>query len=149
MDSVLRAAAIYVILLVITRLSGRRALAQATPFDFVLLLIVAETVQEALLGDEDMSLTHAVILIVTLFALDILLSFLKQSSPRVALWLDGTPTVLISAGHIDARALRRARVDLEDVLEAARLQHGLKRLDQVEAAVLEVSGEISIVPKPG
>lgn len=145
MESVLRGAAIYVVLLVIVRLSGRRSLSEMTPFDFVLILIVAETTQQALLGD-DFSITNAVILIVTLFAIDIGLSYVKGSSPQVQRWLDGTPTVLISHGKPDRRALKRARVQLDDVLEAAREQHGLERLEQVKFAVLEVGGNISIVP---
>src|SRR3546814_9132595 len=94
MDSVLRGAAVYAILLVIVRLSGRRAMAQMTPFDFVLLLIIAETTQQALLGD-DFSITNAAILIITLFTIDIVLSYVKEWLPRADLLIDGTPTVLI------------------------------------------------------
>lgn len=146
MESVLRGVAVYMVLLVILRLSGRRTLAQVTPFDFVLLLIVAETTQQALLGD-DFSVTNAVILIVTLFATDIALSLLKNRSTRVARFLDGTPTVLVAQGRPDWDSMRRARVDLADILSAARSGHGLARLDQIDFAVLERSGGISIVPK--
>ena len=145
MESVLRGAAVYGLLLVIIRLSGRRSLAEMTPFDFVLILIVAETTQQALLGD-DLSITNAAVLIVTLFAIDIGLSYVKGTSRSIQRWLDGTPTVLVSHGTPDRRALRRARVQLDDVLEAARKQHGVERLDQVKFAVLEVGGNISIVP---
>lgn len=145
MDSVIRGVAVYLVLLVIMRLSGRRTLAQMTPFDFVLLLIIAETTQQALLGD-DFSIVNSLILIVTLCTVDILLSYLKGASPRTARVLDGVATVLISRGEPDERALKRARVDLEDVMNAAREQHGLERLDQVKFAVLEVGGNISIVP---
>jgi uncharacterized membrane protein YcaP (DUF421 family) len=146
MEAVLRAVAVYLILLLVTRLSGRRTLSQATPFDFVLLLIIAETTQQAMLGD-DHSITTAVILIVTLFLIDILLSHLKQWSPAAEMLLDGTPTVLVSRGEPDLEALRRSRVSLEDVLESARQQHGLRRLDDVDFAVLEVGGKVSIIPK--
>jgi uncharacterized membrane protein YcaP (DUF421 family) len=144
MDSVLRGAAIYLVLLVVVRLSGRRSLSQMTPFDFVLILIAAETTQQALLGD-DFSITNAAVLIVTLFSIDIALSYAKKWSPRVDHWLDGAPTVLISRGTPDRRALRRARIQLDDILAAARKQHGLERLDQVKFAVLETGGEITIV----
>lgn len=146
MDSVTRGIAIYVILLVLTRLTGRRTLAQMTPFDLVLLLIIAETTQQALLGD-DFSLVNAFVLIVTLFATDVALSFAKMHSRRLALWLDGSSTVLISQGKIDHEALRRSRVSVGDILEAARIGHGLARLDQIDAAVLEVSGAISVIPR--
>ena len=146
MDSVIRGIAIYGVLLVATRLSGRRTLAQMTPFDFVLLLIIAETTQQALLGD-DFSITNATVLILTLFTVDVLLSYLKAFSKPVASWLDGNPTVLISESRIDEEAMRRSRVSVEDVLETARAEHGLRRLDDIDAAVLEVSGGISIIPK--
>lgn len=146
MDSVLRGLAVYLVLLIVTRLSGRRTLAQSTPFDFVLLLIIAETTQQALLGD-DFSIVNAFILIVTLFVTDVLLAFAKGRSARLALWLDGAPTVLISKGVIDPRAMSRARVSVDDVLEAARAQQGIASLDGIDAAVLETSGGISIIPK--
>lgn len=146
MDSVGRGFAIYVILLIVMRLSGRRTVAQMTPFDFVLLLIVAETTQQALLGD-DFSIINATVLILTLFSLDIVLSYMKQWSPRARLVLDGTPTVLIADGEIDARAIKRARIDIEDILAAAREQEGLSRLDQIKFAVLESDGGISILPQ--
>ncbi|MCD7059003.1 DUF421 domain-containing protein [Pelagibacterium xiamenense] len=145
MESVFRGAAIYVIMLIVVRLSGRRTLSQLTAFDFVLLLIVAETTQQALLGD-DFSISNAVILILTLFGIDILLSHVKRHLPLAGIVIDGTTTVLISKGEPDWRAMARARVQIGDVLEAARIQHGLARLDQIDFAVLEASGNISIIP---
>jgi uncharacterized membrane protein YcaP (DUF421 family) len=146
MESVLRGLAIYLVLLVIVRLSGRRTLAQMTPFDLVLLLIVAETTQQALLGD-DFSLVNAFVLILTLFLADIGLAFIKDRAPRLARWMDGSPTILIASGKPDWDALRRARVSVEEVLATAREKQGLARLDQIDFAVLETSGGISIVPK--
>jgi len=146
METVLRGVAIYVTVLAIMRLSGRRTLAQMTPFDFVLLLIVAETTQQALLGD-DFSISNAVLLIVTLFTIDIGLSYIKRWYPRTALVMDGAPTVLIRDGRPDERALERTRVSLDDILEAARHQQGLERLEQIKFAVLEVGSGISIIPK--
>lgn len=146
MDSVIRGLSIYIILLIATRLSGRRTMAQMTPFDFVLLLIIAETTQQALLGD-DFSISNAVVLILTLFVTDVLLAWVKSWSPRVESLLDGNPTVLISEGRIDPEAMQRARVSVEDVLQSAREQQGLKAMDDIDAAVLEVSGGISIIPK--
>lgn len=145
METVIRGIAVYAFLLIVMRLSGRRTLAQVTPFDFVVLLIVAETTQQALLAD-DFSLVNCFVLVLTLFVADIVLSYVKEWSPRTALVLDGTATVLVSRGRPDERALRGARVDLNDVLESARAQHGLERLDQIKFAVLEVGGNISIVP---
>lgn len=146
MDTVFRATAVYMILLVITRGAGRRTMAQVTVFDFVLLLIIAETTDQALLGD-DFSVTNAAIVIVTLVMVDVALSYLKAWSSRLSVLIDGVPTVLISAGRLDHEALSRSRVGVEDILESAREKQGLKRLDQIDCAVLEVGGAISIIPK--
>jgi uncharacterized membrane protein YcaP (DUF421 family) len=147
-EGVIRGALIYFILLVLMRISGRRTMAQMTPFDFVLLLIIAETTQQALLGD-DFSIVNAVVLFTTLFAIDIGLSYLKRWSPFLGKVIDGTPTLLIYNGEIDDRALQKARLSLSDVLVAARNQHGLERLDQIKHAVLETDSGVSVIPKQG
>jgi uncharacterized membrane protein YcaP (DUF421 family) len=144
-EAVIRGALVYIVMLTILRLSGRRTMAQLTPFDFVLLLIVAETTQQALLGD-DFSITNAVILILTLFLMDIGFSYLKRWFPGFAKVVDGQPTVLICDGQVDERALLKARVSKADIAAAARSQHGLESLDDVQSAVLENDAGISIIP---
>jgi uncharacterized membrane protein YcaP (DUF421 family) len=146
METVLRALAVYFVLLTVTRLTGRRSLAQITPFDVVLLLIIAETVQQAMVGD-DASMTNAVVLIVTLATIDIVLACAKERFAVVRDLVEGRPTVLIAAGVPDTRALRMARVGLADIMQAARQSHGLRRLEDIEAAVLEIDGAISIIPR--
>ena len=145
MDSVVRGAMIYLIMLLIIRISGRRTMAQATPFDFVLLLIGAEATQQALLGD-DFSMTNAAVLIVTLFGIDIGLFYIKRWVPWIADLLDGRPTLLVCNGEIDGRALRKAWIDVSDIMVAARAQHGIDSLGQVKHAVLETDSGISIIP---
>lgn len=145
MDAVLRAVAVYLVLLVLVRVSGKRTLADVTAFDFVLLLILGEATQQALLGD-NFSVTNATIVIGTLVGIDIGLSYLKRASPAADAWLDGVPAVLIHEGRVVESHLRRERVDRDDLLEAAREQQGLASLDDVRFAVLERSGRISIVP---
>lgn len=146
MDAVLRALAIYVLLLVVLRLSGRRTLGEITTFDFVLLLIIGEATQQALLGD-DFSFTTAAIVIVTLVLTDVGLSVLKQRSPLAERLIDGLPTVLIDDGRVLQDRLDRSRIKIDDILEAARRTQGLERVEQIRFAVLEVGGTISIVPK--
>jgi uncharacterized membrane protein YcaP (DUF421 family) len=145
MDTIVRAVAIYLVLLVLLRIAGRRTLSEMTAFDFVLLLVIGEATQQALLG-EDFSLTTAVIVIVTLIGLDIGLSYVKALSPSLAAFLDGRPMILVEHGRPIAERLARSRVDEEDILEAARESRGLERMDQIRYAILEVSGGISIIP---
>ena len=145
MDSVLRAAFLYVFLMIVVRLSGRRTLGQMTNFDFVLVLIISEATQNAMLGD-DFSMTNGFLVILTLIAMDIGLSLWKQRSPRLELWIEGAPTILVDHGRPLDDRMERSRVDPQDILKAARELQGLERMDQIKYAVLERSGTISIVP---
>ncbi len=146
MESVLRAAAIYIVLLIVFRIAGRRTLSEMTSFDFVLLLIIGESTQQALLG-EDFSLTNGFIVIVTLLALDVAISMWKQYSGTAQRFVEGVPTVLVDNGKPLKHLMDKARVRDDEILEAARQTQGLERMDQIKYAVLEVSGGISIIPK--
>ncbi|WP_307148012.1 DUF421 domain-containing protein [Rhizobium tibeticum] len=146
MDAVVRGLAIYFVLLLIIRLSGRRTLAQMTPFDLVIVLVISETTQQAMLG-EDFSITNAILLILTLFTTDILLSYIKRWWPRAAHVVDGVPTVLVNDGVYNEAALRGCRLDRTDILEAARSQEGIESVKDIKFAILEVSGNISIIKK--
>lgn len=147
MDSVVRAVFTYVFLLLIFRIAGKRTLASITTFDLVLTLIISEAVQQALIGTDN-SITNAFLLVVTLVGLDIVLSLLKQRSHVVERFLDGAPLILIRKGKVLKDRLDKERVDEQDILTAARKLHGLERIDQIKHAVLEPSGEITIIAKP-
>jgi len=146
MESILRGLAVYLFLLIIFRICGKRSLAEITTFDFVVLLIIAETTQQALLG-EDFSLINCFLLVSTLLSAELLLSVWKRRHPLVDKVLDGVPLILLDNGKVLEDRLRRNRVNPDDILTAAREKHGLERLDQIRFAVLERSGGISIVPK--
>lgn len=146
MDSIIRAAVVYLLLLLLFRLTGKRSLAQITTFDFVLLLIISETADTALLGRNNSS-THAVLLILTLVVLDNGLALLKQRIPRLDKLIEGTPVILVENGKTIKTHMDKERVDESDILDAARETQGLERMDQIKYAVLERSGTISIIPK--
>jgi len=145
MDSVLRAAAIYLIVLIVFRIAGRRTLSDLTTFDFVLLLIIGEATQQALLGD-DFSVTNAAIVIVSLVGFDIALSLAKRRSLWFAKIIDGEPIIIVEHGQMLGYRAKKARIDESDILEAARNSQGLERLDQIKFAILEKDGKISIIP---
>lgn len=148
MESVLRAVIVYFFLLVLMRLTGKRALAQTTTFDLVLLLIISEAAQQALI-DDDNSMMNAAVLITTLIGLNILLSRVKQHWKGVEKLIEGVPLIVVRDGRPLTERMDKARVDTSDILEAARETQGLERLDQIGYAVLERSGQISIIPKGG
>lgn len=145
MDAVLRTLAVYTVLMLVLRVTGKRSLSQITTFDFVLLLIISEATQQALLGD-DFSVMAAVLVITTLIVADLALSQLKEWVPAIGPWVDDVPLVLVEQGKPIERHLRKSHVDVDDVLEAAREKQGLERMDQIKYAVLERTGSISIIP---
>ena len=146
MESVVRAAVIYILLLVMFRIAGKRSLAQITTFDFVLLLIIGEATQQALLRD-DYSVVNACIVIATLILLEIALSHVAARFPAVDRALEGLPLVIVENGKLLRERLERERLDESEILAAARELHGLERLADIKYAVLERSGGITIVPK--
>lgn len=146
MNPILRAAAVYAFMIVVVRISGRRTLGEMTSFDFILLMLISETTQNAMVG-EDNSLTNCFLIILTLVTIDIGLSLIKRRSRRVEKWIDGVPTVLVEDGRVIKDRMEKARVSVEDVMEAARELQGLERMDQIKYAVLERGGQITIIPK--
>ena len=146
MDAIARAAVVYLVLLVLFRLVGKRTLAETGAFDFVLLLIIAEAVQQALI-DGDNSMTNAFLVVLTLLGLNVGFSLLKQRSWLVERLIDDVPVVILEDGRPLKDRMDKARVDELDILQAARQQEGLERLDQIKYAVLERSGGISVVPR--
>lgn len=145
MDSVLRAAALYIALLLLFKVLGRRSMSELTIFDFVLLLIIGEATQQALLGD-DFSVTNALLVIMTLIGIDVLLSRLKWRWPAFDLWLEGSPIIVVENGVPLQSRLQAARLKVEDILESARESQGLERIEQIKFAIIEKNGKISIIP---
>lgn len=146
MDAVYRGAIVYILLLVIFRLAGRRTLAQMTTFDLILLLIISEATQNAMIGD-DPSITNAMLVIISLVSLDIVLSLVKRWSPLAERWLEGKPMIIVEHGRSLTDLMKKARIDEADVMTAARDKHGLERMNQIKYAVLETNGQISIIPE--
>jgi uncharacterized membrane protein YcaP (DUF421 family) len=147
-DAIIRALAVYGFLLVVFRITGKRSLAQITTFDAVLLLIISEAVQQALI-DSDESMTNAFLLVLTLLGADVAMSLATIRSDRVDKWLNDVPLVLIEDGTLHDDRLKKARVSPDDILEHARELRGLQSMDQIKYAVLERNGTVTVVPKDG
>ncbi|HGG9025750.1 TPA: DUF421 domain-containing protein [Enterobacter hormaechei subsp. xiangfangensis] len=144
MDMVFRALAIYLFLVIVFKVAGRRALLQMTSFDLILLLIISEATQQALLG-EDFSITGAMITITTL-VVDIIFGLLKKYFSTVENILDGTPVILVENGVPLADKLKKVDVSCDDILVSARQNHGITELKKIKYAILERNGHISIIP---
>jgi uncharacterized membrane protein YcaP (DUF421 family) len=143
---VIRATVAYIFLLLVLRLSGKRTLAQITTFDFVLLLMISEATQQALV-DSDNSMINAGILVTTLVGINILMSLLKQRSKFIERLLEGMPLVIVANGKPLEERMDKERVDMDDLLDAARESQGLESLDEIKHAVVERSGQISVIPR--
>jgi uncharacterized membrane protein YcaP (DUF421 family) len=145
MSAIATAAVLYAVLVVLLRIAGKRTLRDVTVFDLVLLLVISEATQQALTG-KDHSLTQAATVVSALIAIDIVFSYLKHWSPALDRWLEGLPVVLVADGKVLRERLDRTRIDENDILQAAREEAGLERLEEIRWAVLERDGRISIVP---
>jgi uncharacterized membrane protein YcaP (DUF421 family) len=146
MESVLRTLAVYVFLLVLFRLAGKRSVSELDTFDMLILLIISEATQGALIAD-DYSLTTSFVVITTLVLSGVALAFLKQKSPALRRLMDGLPVLLVDDGKLLHDRMEMLRVDIDDLLEAAHLQEGIGRIDEIRYAILERNGKIAIIPR--
>ena len=145
MDIILRAAAVFVLLFVVTRVIGRRELGEMEPFDLILLVVMGDLILQGV-TQSDYSFTGSVLAISTLALLTVAVSYASFRWRRVRPLLEGEPIVLVHDGTpVDAN-LRRERISLEEIEAQARLQQ-VASLDDVRVAVLETSGQISIIPR--
>ena len=142
---VLRAVAIYVLVMVLVRVSGKRAVGQFTPFDLVLLILIGNAVQNGINGGDN-SLTGAAIMATTLIALNYGVAFVTSRYRKVEKFVEGEPVVLARDGRVFERVLRRELVSRSDFDEALRM-NGVEDVSEVELALLETNGSISVVKK--
>jgi uncharacterized membrane protein YcaP (DUF421 family) len=141
---VARTTIVYMVLLVLLRLAGKRELGQMTSFDFVVILVVSNAVQNAMVGP-DTSLTGGLLAAATLLLLNWLVDQLDLRWSWLHRRLVGQPSLLVNRGHFVDGHLRREGITREEVMQALR-EHGIDDLSGVQMAVLEVDGTISVVP---
>jgi uncharacterized membrane protein YcaP (DUF421 family) len=145
-EKVLRTVAVYLGLLLLLRVGGKRQLAQMNTFDLIVLLLLSNVVQNAIIGDDN-SLAGGLLGAVVLVGLNYLLvraTFLHSLVSRV---LQGSPTPLVTEGQLDERALHREMITQAE-LEAALRRQGMSGLDDVDEVVLEPEGSLSATQKP-
>ena len=145
MDIVLRAFFLYVFVVLLMRVMGRRELSSMTPFDLVLLIVLGDSIQQGLTQD-DYSVTGAVLAVGTIATLQVLTSYLSFRSSKARRVLEGEPIVLVERGEVVQKNLRRERMTEDEITEEMR-QQDVSSLDQVEWAILENNGSISFIKK--
>src|SRR3954467_1885546 len=147
MDLVLRSIVLFAVLLIVTRVIGKRELSSLQPFDLILLIVLGDAIQQGLTQD-DYSVTGAVLVIGTLALLQVFTSFLSFHVPRLRPLLEGEPVIVVEDGKPIERNLRRERVTLGEVAAQARMQQ-IESLDEVKWAVIETSGQMTFIKKGG
>ena len=143
--TVLRAWFGYMFLVLMVRIVGRRPGKQLTPFEFVLIFFLGGLTLTGIVGDE-VSLTNAVCQIIAVACAHYFLVWIRSRSSKVARIFDGTPLMLLEGSTWRSRTMLQMRISPADVMAVARDQ-GMKSLSEIDTAVLERNGEISIIPK--
>jgi uncharacterized membrane protein YcaP (DUF421 family) len=147
MDLVVRALVVFVVVLLFTRLLGKRELSKMQPFDLILLVVIGDLIQQGV-TQNDMSVTGICIVLATIATAQLLVSYLSFRFPRIRPVLEGEPVVVVENGRVIDANMRRERLDTADLYQAARLQ-GIESLDEVRWAVLETSGDITFIKRQG
>ena len=144
-EKVLRSVVVYLFLLIAFRFTGKRQVGQLTPFDLVVLLIISNVVQNAVIGNDN-SLGGGLIGALAILLLNYAVVEVAFRWKRARRLLEATPTLLIHNGHVLHENLRRERVTMDDLLAALR-KNGVVEPTKVRFAVLEENGVISVVPR--
>jgi uncharacterized membrane protein YcaP (DUF421 family) len=145
MDIALRAVFLYAFVVFVMRVMGRRELSSLSAIDLVLLIILGDAIQQGLTQD-DYSVTGAVIAISTIAAVQVGTSYLSFRFRKVRRVLEGEPIVIVQAGKLVERNMRRERVTADEVAEEMRAQQ-IGSVEDVEWGILESDGNMSFIPK--
>ena len=145
LEKILRTAVIYLVLIVGLRLAGKRELAQLNPFDLVVLLTISNTVQNAIIGNDN-SVTGGIIGVATLLLLNYLVVRFVYQNNRIEKLVEGEEDVLISDGQVNQKALERETISMTD-LEIAAHKQGFNSLADIDRAILEPGGGFSFTAR--
>ena len=145
MDIVIRAVVMFIFVWFVTRAVGRRELSTLEPFDLILLIVLGDLIQQGV-TQNDFSVTGAMLAGGTMAVMTVLFSYLAFRFPRVQPILEGDPVILVERGKPIDRNLRRNRITMEELAAQARMQQ-IPHIADIEWAVLETSGTISVIPK--
>lgn len=147
MDLVLRATVVYVFVMLVTRISGKRELSSLEPFDVILLVVIGDLVQQGV-TQSDESVTGALVVVSTMALLSVGVSWATFRVRALRPLTEGEPVILVQDGVVIDRNLRRERLSVGDVEAAARAQQ-IAHLADLRWAILEDGGTISCIPRDG
>jgi uncharacterized membrane protein YcaP (DUF421 family) len=145
METILRAILTYAVLFIIFRVAGKRTLQESSPFGFILLFLISSSVADAL-KDDDRSITNGFLLAFTLISIHYILTRFKRKNKSAEKIIDDIPQLLGSNGELFDERMDQTRVTRADILAAAR-QQKITRLENIKYVILEVNGNICVIPK--
>lgn len=145
LELIARGAIVYVFLLFLLRLGGKQQVGQLAPFDFVLLLVIGNSLENAMTGGDE-SITAGMLIASTLIALALLASWLTFKSRRMEKLMDGEPRIIVTDGKPNEEVMRKERLTMAELLTSLR-ETGCFALEDVRFAVLETTGHISVLKK--
>jgi len=140
---ILSSSAVYLFIIIAIRLFGKKELAQLSIIDLVFILLISNAVQNAMVGS-DSSLPGGLVAATTLFIINYLFKFLLYRFPKLGNYVQGNEMLLIYKGQLNKGNMDKARITPEELLEAVR-EHGVAEIRDVDLAVLEIDGNISII----
>lgn len=146
LNLIVRTFIIYVSVVVVMRLMGKRQVGQLQPFEMVISIIIADLAAMPM-QDEKIPLMRGIIPLIVLLFAQILFSYVIFRSKKIRTWLNGTPSVLIAHGKINHKILQDCMVSFSDLLEAMH-SSGISSVDDIDFAILETDGNISCFQKP-
>lgn len=145
MDLVIRAVVIFLFILLVTRVVGRRQLGEMEPFDLILLVVLGDLVQQGI-TQSDESVTGTLIVISTISLMSVAVSWISFRSRAARRITEGEPIVLVQDGHVIERNMRRERITIDDLQEEARRAQ-IASVGELRWAILEDDGHISCIPR--
>lgn len=137
---------LYILIVIVLRLLGKRQIGQLQPSELVVALIIADLAAVPM-ANVGIPLISGIVPIITLFIMEELLSFISMKSERARGIICGKPSILIERGVIMESELRRIRYNLNDLLEQLRLKN-FPNVEDLDYAILETSGQLSVIPRP-
>lgn len=143
LNIIMSSVVVYLFIIIAIRLFGKKELSQLSIVDLVFILLISNAVQNAMVGP-DTSLAGGLVAAGSLFLVNYILKFVFYKFPRLGKLVQGEPLLLVYKGKLNRRNLERAKLSLDELQEAIR-EHGVNRIEDVDLAVLEMDGNISVL----
>jgi len=142
----IRTLLIYTVVVIVMRMMGKRQVAEMQPFELVIMIMIAELAATPM-ENLNIPLINGIIPIIALLFTQVLVSYMSLKSQRFSNFICGKPSILIHKGRINQSEMRRLRINIDDLLEALRNKDYFN-ISDVEYAILETNGQMSVIPIP-